>query len=261
MNHPLDPPDPTGAADGSVVDGSESDRQDDPSADTDGSVEAADAAVSVDAAGSSGSSGSFGSSGTDGATVIGSHRKLGLVLVIAAVILIADQITKLIAVANLTPGVSPKILGGLVYFSLIRNPGAAFSIGTGMTWILAVVACAVVVVIIRMAAKLRSGLWASCLGLILGGALGNLSDRIFRSPGVMRGHVVDFVSVFGPNARYFPVFNLADSAITIGGILLVITALLGIEFDGTRVRRGHRQPPDGSETGSSVTGTPDGSNV
>ena len=72
---------------------------------------------------------------------------------------------------------------------------------------------------------------------MLGGAIGNLIDRIFRSPGFLQGHVVDFVSVFGPNAEYFPVFNVADSAITIGGISLVITALLGIDFDGTSTKR------------------------
>jgi signal peptidase II len=175
-------------------------------------------------------------------------KKLALVLILAAVILAADQITKVIVVANLIEnGPSPKILGGLVYFSLIRNPGAAFSIGTGMTWILAIVAVAVVVVIIRMASKLRSAMWATSLGLILGGALGNLTDRIFRSPGVMRGHVVDFVSVFAPDAKYFPVFNVADSAITIGGVLLVLTALLGIEFDGTRPRRDHRAPSEADQ--------------
>ncbi|MGI8416244.1 MAG: signal peptidase II, partial [Nakamurella sp.] len=153
------------------------------------------------------------------------HHRLGWVLAVAALVLVIDQITKIIVVANLTPGVSPRILGGLIYFSLFRNAGAAWSIGagTGMTWILAVVACVVVVVIIRMASRLRSGMWATCLGLILGGALGNLMDRIFRSPGVLRGHVVDFISVFGPNAQHFPVFNIADSGITIGGVLLVIT--------------------------------------
>jgi len=150
--------------------------------------------------------------------------------------IVLDLLTKIIAVALLTPYESVRILGGLVYFSLIRNPGAAFSMATGMTWLLALVAIGVVVVIIRMAPRLRSAAWAVSLGLVLGGAIGNLIDRIFRSPGFLQGHVVDFVSVFGPNAQYFPVFNVADSAITIGGISLVITALLGIDFDGTKVR-------------------------
>jgi signal peptidase II len=84
------------------------------------------------------------------------------------------------------------------------------------------------------------------LGLVLGGALGNLIDRIFRSPGFLQGHVVDFVSVFGPNAEYFPIFNVADSAITIGGISLVITALLGIDFDGTSTRKPKKDAKDDS---------------
>lgn len=166
---------------------------------------------------------------------IGASR-LPLVLILAVVILVVDQITKIIAVATLTPGVSPSILGGLVHFSLLRNAGAAFSLGTGMTWILALVACVVVVVIVRIASRLRSGWWATCLGLILGGAVGNLIDRFFRAPGFLRGHVVDFVSVFGPDAQYFPVFNVADSSITIGAILLVLTSLRGIELDGTSSR-------------------------
>ena len=162
-------------------------------------------------------------------------RRFWLLAVIALVVYVLDQLTKIIAVANLTSGgESPRILGGLIYFSLIRNPGAAFSMATGMTWVLAIIAVIVVVVIIRIAARLRSVWWAVSLGLILGGALGNLTDRIFRSPGFFRGHVVDFVSVFGPNAEHFPIFNVADSAITVGGILLVVTALQGIEFDGSR---------------------------
>lgn len=171
-------------------------------------------------------------------------RKVALLAIIASSVILLDLITKIIAVATLTPGESPRILGGLVYFSLIRNPGAAFSMATGMTWLLALVAIVVVIVIIRMAPKLRSTPWAVSLGLVLGGAIGNLIDRIFRSPGFLQGHVVDFVSVFGPNAEYFPIFNVADSAITIGGISLVITALLGIDFDGTSTRKPKKTPKD-----------------
>ena len=165
------------------------------------------------------------------------HRKVGLLATIAAVVVILDLITKIIVVATVNPDEPVRILGGLVYFSLIRNPGAAFSFATGMTWLFAIIAIVVVGVIIRMAPRLRSTPWAVSLGLVLGGAIGNLIDRIFRSPGFLQGHVVDFVSVFGPNAEYFPVFNVADSAITIGGISLVVTALLGIDFDGTSTRK------------------------
>ncbi len=163
-------------------------------------------------------------------------RRVLLLALVAAAVVVLDLITKIVIVATVQPGVPVRLLGGLVYLSLIRNPGAAFSMATGMTWLLALIAIGVVVVIIRMAPRLRSTPWAVSLGLVLGGAIGNLVDRIFRSPGFLQGHVVDFVSVFGPNAEYFPVFNVADSAITIGGISLVVTALLGIDFDGTRTR-------------------------
>jgi signal peptidase II len=166
--------------------------------------------------------------------------QIALLAIIACAVLILDIVTKAIIVANMSDGESVRALGGLIYFSLYRNSGAAFSMATGMTWILAIVAIGVVALIIRMAPRLRSPVWAVCLGLILGGALGNLMDRIFRSPGVLRGHVVDFVSVFGPDGKYFAVFNLADSAITIGGILLVIVTLMGIDFDGHRATRGKR---------------------
>jgi signal peptidase II len=115
----------------------------------------------------------------------------------------------------------------------VRNPGAAFSLATGYTWVLTIVAIAVVVVIARVARRLRSPGWAIALGLVLGGALGNLGDRLFRAPGPLQGHVVDMVSVFAPDGRAWPVFNVADSAIVCGGILLVLLALTGRELDGT----------------------------
>ncbi len=164
--------------------------------------------------------------------------RVRLLTLLAIGVLLLDLATKLIVVATLsetTPAAEqPRILGGLVYFSLLRNAGAAFSMATGMTWVLALIAIAVVAGIIRIAPRLKSTPWAVALGLVLGGAIGNLTDRIFRAPGFLQGHVVDFISVFGPNAQYFPAFNVADSAITIGGVTLVITALLGIDYDGSR---------------------------
>ncbi len=164
-------------------------------------------------------------------------RRIGLVTALALVVIALDQLTKLLVVADLDPEGAPKrILGGVVYLSVIRNAGAAFSTATGVTWVLALVAIAVVVVIIRMARKLRSTAWAIALGLILGGAIGNLIDRIFRSPGFLRGHVVDFISLFEPDGRHFAVFNLADSGITLGAAALVLTAFAGIDMDGHRAR-------------------------
>ncbi|QNK83797.1 signal peptidase II [Nakamurella sp. PAMC28650] len=160
-----------------------------------------------------------------------------MVTALALVVIALDQLTKLLVVADLDPEGAPKrILGGVVYLSVIRNAGAAFSTATGVTWVLALVAIAVVVVIIRMARKLRSTAWAIALGLILGGAIGNLIDRIFRSPGFLRGHVVDFISLFEPDGRHFAVFNLADSGITLGAAALVLTAFAGIDMDGHRAR-------------------------
>ncbi len=160
--------------------------------------------------------------------------KVRLLALIAIVVLVADVLTKVIGVAELEGREPIRILGGLVYLQLIRNPGAAFSLATGYTWVLTLIAIAIVVVIIRVARRLRSTGWAVALGLILGGALGNLGDRIFRAPGPLQGHVVDTVSLFAPDGRVWPVFNLADSCIVSGGVLLVLLALTGRELDGSR---------------------------
>jgi signal peptidase II len=165
-----------------------------------------------------------------------SHPRTRVLLLggIAALVLAADVLTKVAAVARLE-GVGPvKLLGGAVYLVLVRNPGAAFSLATGYTWVLSLVAVAVVMVIVRIARRLRSTGWAIALGLVLGGALGNLTDRIFREPGPLQGHVVDVVSLFAPDGSVWPVFNLADSSIVTGGVLLVLLALTGRELDGTR---------------------------
>jgi signal peptidase II len=137
------------------------------------------------------------------------------------------------------------VLDGLVYLQVIRNPGAAFGMVTGMTWLLTLIAAAVVVAIVRVSGRLRSRGWAVALGLVLGGALGNLSDRLLRYPGIFRGWVVDMVSVLAPNGEVWPVFNAADAAICTGGALLVLLALLGIELDGTRTRRERGTGSDG----------------
>lgn len=148
---------------------------------------------------------------------------------VAVVIYLADLLTKTLAVAYLTPGDPVSIIGDVVTLRLIRNSGAAFSMATGYTWILTIIAVIVVAVIIRFSAKLASPGWAIGLGLVLGGALGNLTDRFFREPGVLRGHVVDFVSV-----GWWPIFNVADSAVVCGAVLLVVLTLLGYDYDGTR---------------------------
>lgn len=168
-----------------------------------------------------------------------------LVLGLAAVILVADLVTKIIVVATIAPGENIRLLGGAVYLTHVRNPGAAFSFAEGATILFSVIAVVVAAVIVRTARRLYSTAWAVVLGLVLGGALGNLIDRLFRSPGFLRGAVVDFVSAFAPDGRLWPVFNVADSAIVCGGILGALLALRGIEFDGSRARRGDGEAESG----------------
>jgi signal peptidase II len=148
---------------------------------------------------------------------------------VAVFVLAADIITKSLVVAHLRVGSPVHVIGTVLEFNLLRNSGAAFSIGTGDTIVFTAIALIVVIYIARTARDLRSTGWAITLGLLLGGACGNLVDRIFRAPGLFRGDVVDFVEV----TRYWPVFNMADSAIVCGGILTVLLAVLGYHMDGT----------------------------
>ncbi len=157
-----------------------------------------------------------------------------LLLLLAAGVFLLDLITKLVVVATIEPGEDIRVLGGALYLTHLRNTGAAFSFAEGFTVVFSLVAAAVVVVIVRTARRLFSTGWAVTLGLVLGGAVGNLIDRIFRDPGFLRGGVVDFLSVFGPDGDVWPVFNVADSAIVCGGVLGAVLALRGIDFDGTR---------------------------
>ena len=158
--------------------------------------------------------------------------KTRLLITIAAVILLFDLVTKIVVVHYVKPGNPIAIVGDVVTLRLVRNPGAAFSMATGMTWLLTVVAVAVVIGVIKIGRTLRSPWWALGLGLVLGGALGNLIDRFFRAPGPFQGHVVDFVSV-----GWWPVFNVADSSIVCGAILLVVLSLFGFEPNGERVTK------------------------
>jgi signal peptidase II len=161
----------------------------------------------------------------------GRRRHLGALFGVAIFVIAADVISKLLVVAKLSDRAPIKLLGGLVSLEETRNPGAAFSIGTGATLLFGVVAIAVIVVILRTARRLFSRPWSIVLGLLLGGATGNLIDRLVRSPGVLRGYVVDWIRV-----PHFAVFNLADSSITIGGVLAVLLALSGRQLDGSVVR-------------------------
>ncbi|MEQ8144342.1 signal peptidase II [Streptomyces sp. OP7] len=155
-------------------------------------------------------------------------RRIAVLFAVAVVAYLLDLVSKMIVVAELEHHEPVEIIGDWLRFEAIRNAGAAFGFGEAFTVIFTVIAAAVIVVIIRLARKLYSLPWAIALGLLLGGALGNLTDRIFRSPGVFKGAVVDFIA-----PKHFAVFNLADSAIVCGGILIVLLSFRGLDPDGT----------------------------
>ncbi|WP_197322053.1 signal peptidase II [Saccharomonospora sp. NB11] len=184
------------------------------------------------------------------------RRRVGLLALAAVLAYAVDLVTKVIVTATLEGEKPVRLLGGAVYFQLLRNPYAAFGMDIGGTWLLTAIAIAVVVGIVWFARRIRSAGWAIGLGLVLAGALGNLTDRIFRAPAVFQGHVVDFISVFGPNGQYFPVFNAADSAITVGAGLIVLLTVLGRDYDGSVIPRGRKAADaDGSNSADDTDGT------
>ncbi|WP_405681730.1 signal peptidase II [Streptomyces sp. NBC_01238] len=155
-------------------------------------------------------------------------RKITVLFGVAVFAYLLDLISKMIVVAKLEHHPPVEIIGDWLRLDAIRNAGAAFGIGEAYTIIFTFIAATVIVVIARLARKLYSLPWAIALGLLLGGALGNLTDRIFRAPGTFQGAVVDFIA-----PAHFAVFNLADSAIVCGGILIVILSFKGLDPDGT----------------------------
>lgn len=179
------------------------------------------------------------------------RRLLILLFSITAVVLVLDQLSKVWALDNLEEGVRRVLVGDLLGLQLVFNSGAALSIGTGMTWLLTLVAVAVIVFIIRASRRIGSRGWAIALGLLLGGALGNLMDRLFREPGFARGHVVDFIA-------YWNVFvgNVADIAIVVAAVMIVFLAATGVHIDGTRDAKDGEQP---DETAADETVATDGS--
>lgn len=158
-------------------------------------------------------------------------RVLVLLVVVAVVVAVADQLVKAWAVANLTEGVPVRVIGDLLIFRRVANPGAAFSLATGATWVFSIIAVAVVVFLIWFARRIRSVPWAVLFGLLLGGTIGNLTDRLTRAPGFGVGHVVDFILV----PWLLPaIFNVADSAIVTSMCLFVLLTLLGRGIDGSK---------------------------
>ncbi len=141
-----------------------------------------------------------------------------------------DQITKALAVASLDPLEPRPLIGSVLQLHLTRNAGAAFSIATNATWLLTIIASVVIIATIIVARRLRSRAWACALGLLIGGALGNLTDRFFRPPGGGQGHVIDFLEL-----PHWPIFNVADMCVVTAACLIALLALLGVGVDGSRV--------------------------
>jgi signal peptidase II len=160
------------------------------------------------------------------------RRRLGLFVLVALLVYATDVVSKVVAVEMLTGQPPVEVVGELLQLRLTRNPGAAFSLGTSATLALSLVSIAVIGVVAWLARRVGTPLWATALGLLIGGAAGNLTDRLFRSPApeeALQGHVVDFLEL--PN---WPVFNVADSAIVVAAVLIVVQSFRGVQIDGGR---------------------------
>ncbi|WP_208004315.1 signal peptidase II [Labedella populi] len=178
---------------------------------------------------------------TDTAT----RRTLLVLAVVAVSALALDQLTKYLVVSSMTEGERVPVLGEFLVLFYVRNPGAAFSFAEGATWIFSLLAAAVSVTIIVLARRIRSKLWALVFGLLLGGVLGNLTDRIFREPSFGLGHVVDFIST----PWMLPaIYNVADIAIVVSMGVFILLTLLGVGIDGTRTRSDDVAPPTADES-------------
>ena len=173
-----------------------------------------------------------------------SIRALAILAVVAAFVYLADRLSKIWVVDNLELGQPVPVLGEFLQFTYVENSGAAFSIGSGYTWIIAIIASIAVVAIIVFARRIRSVAWAVLFGMLLGGAAGNLTDRLTREPGFGQGHVVDFIQVY-----LFPaIFNVADIFVVSSMGLFVLLTLLGIGLDGRRQPREPKSEPEAPES-------------
>ena len=156
-------------------------------------------------------------------------RALADMFGVAVTVLAVDAFSKALVLEKLAGHPPVKLLHGLITLGLTFNAGAAFGLGTSYTAVIALIVCGVIIAIIRKARQLCSVAWTIALGLLLGGAMGNLGDRLFRAPGPLRGRVVDWI-----NLPHFPwTFNLADAAITCAAIMIAGLAVRGVRIDGT----------------------------
>jgi signal peptidase II len=178
------------------------------------------------------------------------RRRLRLIVALVAVTgLAADIATKIIAVTQLEPLASVRLLGGLLTLRLIRNPGAAFSQGQRFTYVFAIAGIIVLAfVIIKLVPRIGHPAWAVAIGLLCAGVAGNLTDRLVRPPGPLRGHVIDFLEL-----PHWPIFNVADMCITAAAIMIMFLSVVkGISITGQRHGRGGGTGDDGGHDRSTV---------
>jgi len=159
-------------------------------------------------------------------------RVRALLFAVFALLYAVDQATKWLAVDRLTGKPDKELVGEILVLHLTRNAGAAFSTGTRYTQLFTALAFVAVVVVLWLSRRLGNATWAIAFGLLLAGIAGNLTDRIFRAPGVLRGHVVDFLML-----PHWPIFNVADMCINVAAALILLQAFRGIRLDGSRLPR------------------------
>ncbi|WP_442860528.1 signal peptidase II [Arthrobacter sp. zg-Y820] len=196
--------------------------------------------------------------GHAGAHVRPAWTGYALIMLACAVLALGfDQLTKWWVESTMTLGQVTDVLPPVLRWHYILNPGAAFSIGTDHTWVFTIIMVAVSGFLVYLMLKVRSLSWAIALGLVLGGALGNLTDRLFRAPSFGQGHVVDFIAL--PN---FAIFNIADSCVVSGVILVCLLTLRGTGLDGKRDEPRNSVAVHDGEQGSNAreTGTQDTKN-
>ena len=162
-----------------------------------------------------------------------------------------DVATKTLAVSRLTDHPPVPVVGDLLTFYLARNPGAAFSTGTSYTVLLTFVAIAAACVVLWVSRRLASTGWSLGLGFLLAGVLGNLTDRIFRAPGPLRGHVVDFLQL-----PHWPIFNVADMCINVAAAIIIVQAVRGVGVNGTRSHSRGTGPGAGPAAGDDTASRP-----
>jgi len=180
------------------------------------------------------------------------RRRLRLFTGVAVLAWVLDVATKTVAVDVLRDRAPIEVVPGVLDLTLTRNPGAAFGLGTDLTVVLTLAALVVVGVVLRLSVRIADPVWAVGLGLLLGGALGNLTDRLLREPGPLQGHVVDFLRL-----PHWPVFNVADSCIVAAAAVIAWQSVRGTALDGARTTDG-RAPGDGPAASGGTRGGAEG---